>query len=129
LTIGGADVTVQLGALKFTVPVSVCRLLTEPTSLQVAPPVKHVHMIRGETTAKQIDIRGMTIEEAETALDKYLDDAVLSGLHEVLIIHGKGTGALRKGVKAYLQIHPSIKGIRIAELNEGGTGATAVRLA
>jgi len=61
-------------------------------------------------------------------LAKYLDDAILAGLHQVLVIHGKGTGALRKGVRAYLKNHHHVKDISIGELNEGGDGATAVRL-
>ncbi|SMC94567.1 endonuclease MutS2 [Sporomusa malonica] len=129
LAVGGTDVTVQLGVLKFTVPISVCRLLSESGKPKEITTTRHVNMTKVETAARQIDIRGMTIEEAETILDKYIDDAILSGLNEVLIIHGKGTGALRKGVKAYLETHPYIKGIRIAELNEGGTGATVARLA
>lgn len=129
IAVGGADVTVQLGVLKFTVPMSACRLLSEPAKSKEPVTTRHINMTKIETVARQIDIRGMTIEEAETMLDKYIDDAILSGLNEVLIIHGKGTGALRKGVKAYLEAHPYIKGIRIAELNEGGTGATVARLA
>lgn len=132
LAVSATDVTVQLGALKLTVPLTSCRLLAEEPKqkrkTQETNHSKHVTMTRAITVARQIDLRGMTIEEAETALDKYIDDAVLSGLHEVLIIHGKGTGALRKGVKTYLENHPHITHIRIADLNEGGTGATVARL-
>lgn len=135
LIVSGTDVTVQMGVLKLTVPLSSCRLLTEGSGSKPkikskgASTGKRVPITKVETAARQIDIRGMTIEEAETVLDKYIDEAILSGLNEVLIIHGKGTGALRKGVKAYLQSHPHITNIRIAELNEGGTGATVARLA
>ncbi|SDE60866.1 endonuclease MutS2 [Sporomusa acidovorans] len=129
LAVNGTDVTVQLGVLKLTVAVSACRLLAESGKPKNQPVTKHVSMVRTDSVARQIDIRGMTIEEAEVLLDKYIDDAVLSGLNEVLIIHGKGTGALRKGVKSYLENHSHIKGIRIADLNEGGTGATVARLA
>lgn len=129
LAVNGTDVTVQLGVLKLTVAVSACRLLAEPRKPKNQPVTKHISMVRADSVARQIDIRGMTIEEAEVLLDKYIDDAVLAGLNEVLIIHGKGTGALRKGVKSYLENHSHIKGIRIADLNEGGTGATVARLA
>ncbi|WP_425061225.1 Endonuclease MutS2 [Sporomusa carbonis] len=128
LAVNGTNVTVQLGILKLTVPAAACRLLDQPVKSEHTSVSRRVNMIKAESVARQIDIRGMTIEEAETALDKYLDDAVLSGLNEVLIIHGKGTGALRKGVKTYLENHPHIAGIRIAELNEGGTGATVAKL-
>lgn len=132
LAVSMADVTVQLGALKLTVPLTSCRLLAEEsphiTKTKAANAGKPAVMSRVATAARQIDLRGMTIEEAETTLDKYLDEAVLAGLHEVLIIHGKGTGALRKGVRTYLENHSHIVQIRIAELNEGGTGATVARL-
>lgn len=132
LAVSMADVTVQLGALKLTVPLTSCRLLAEESPHKTKPKAanagKPAVMTRVATAARQIDLRGMTIEEAETTLDKYLDEAVLAGLHEVLIIHGKGTGALRKGVRSYLENHSHIVQIRIAELNEGGTGATVARL-
>lgn len=132
LAVSMADVTVQLGALKLTVPLTSCRLLAEESPHKTKPKAanagKPAVMTRVATAARQIDLRGMTIEEAETTLDKYLDEAVLAGLHEVLIIHGKGTGALRKGVRSYLENHSHIIQIRIAELNEGGTGATVARL-
>jgi DNA mismatch repair protein MutS2 len=129
LAVHGTTVTVQLGILKMTVAAAACRLLSESGKLKEQPTTKHINITMGNSAARQIDIRGMTIEEAETILDKYIDDAILSGLNEVLIIHGKGTGALRKGVTNYLENHSHIKGIRIADLNEGGTGATLARLA
>ncbi|MBP2663846.1 MAG: mutS2 1 [Firmicutes bacterium] len=129
LAVNGTTVTVQLGILKMTVAAAACRLLSESGKLKEQPTTKHINITMGNSAARQIDIRGMTIEEAETILDKYIDDAILSGLNEVLIIHGKGTGALRKGVTNYLENHSHIKGIRIADLNEGGTGATLARLA
>lgn len=128
LAISGTDVTVQLGALKFTVPVSACRALAEPVKQPAPAAAKRSGMPRAVSAARQIDIRGMIIEEAENVLDKYIDDAILAGLTEVLIIHGKGTGALRKGVSDYLKNHPHIKSIQIAALNEGGTGATIAKL-
>ena len=129
LAVNGTTVTVQLGILKMTVAAAACRLLSESGKPKEPPTTKHINITMGNSAARQIDIRGMTIEEAETILDKYIDDAILSGLNEVLIIHGKGTGALRKGVTNYLENHSHIKGIRIADLNEGGTGATLARLA
>ena len=59
---------------------------------------------------------------------KFLDDAVIAGLNQVRIIHGKGTGALRKGVQNYLRHHRNVLQYRFADINEGGTGATEVDL-
>ena len=68
------------------------------------------------------------VDEAEQALGKFLDDAVIGGLGQVLIIHGKGTGALRKGIHAYLKRHKSVLRFNFADISEGGTGATLVDL-
>ena len=75
-----------------------------------------------------LDLRGMTGEEAMPLIDKFIDDAVLAGLFRVDIIHGKGTGALRKRVTEFLSRHPRVKSFRLGEWNEGGTGATVVEL-
>lgn len=129
VAVNNNDVTVQLGAMKVTVPLSACRLLAGAGNPPEQPKTKHISNItRTGVVARQIDIRGMNIEEAEIVLSKYIDDAVLAGLNEILIIHGKGTGALRKGVKSYLDNHSHIKAIHIADLNEGGTGATVAKL-
>ena len=69
-----------------------------------------------------------TLELAEMVLGKFIDDAVIAGLSQVLIIHGKGTGALRKGVHAYLKSHRNVLSFQFADINEGGTGATVVEL-
>lgn len=78
---------------------------------------------------REIDLRGMTGDEALPLVDKFLDDALLRGLRRVDIIHGKGTGALRKKVVEFLARHPHVRSYRYGEWNEGGTGATVVELA
>lgn len=85
-------------------------------------------MQKTQTIGREIDIRGMMVDEAEVAVGKFLDDAVMAGLSQVLIIHGKGTGALRKGIQAYLKHHPSVLHYQFADITEGGTGATVVDL-
>ena len=60
--------------------------------------------------------------------DKFLDDAVMAGMAQVLVIHGKGTGVLRKNIQAYLQQHRSVLNFHFADAGEGGTGATIVDL-
>lgn len=127
IAINSEGVLVQLGILKMNVAVADCRLMRQE---QPAKTVKHdtVSFAKAQSAVRQIDIRGVTVEEGEAILDKFLDDAVLAGLAEVLVVHGKGTGALRKGIRAYLQAHQNVKDIRIAELNEGGDGATVVKL-
>ena len=76
----------------------------------------------------EIDLRGMTVEEAYDAVDKYLDDAYLSSLAQVNIIHGKGTGALRTAITDMLRKHPHVQSFRFGNYNEGGNGITVVEL-
>ena len=80
------------------------------------------------TVTRSIDIRGMTVDEAEQVCGKFIDDAQLSGLKQILIIHGKGTGALRKGVQDFLRINNSVASFQFADQDEGGTGATLVTI-
>jgi len=77
---------------------------------------------------RDLDLRGMTSDEAIPIVDKFIDTAMLAGLHRVDIIHGKGTGALRKKITDFLSKHPRVKSYRLGEWNEGGTGATVVEL-
>jgi DNA mismatch repair protein MutS2 len=81
----------------------------------------------GEVTT-EIDLRGMTFEEAADAVDKFLDDAFVSRVQSATLIHGKGTGALRQKLGAYLKTHPRIRSQRLGNWNEGGSGVTIVEI-
>ena len=76
----------------------------------------------------ELDLRGMYGDEAIQAIVRLFDSAILSGLHRVSLIHGKGTGALRRRVTEYLKSSQSIKSYRLGEWNEGGGGVTIVEL-
>lgn len=78
--------------------------------------------------ASEIKLLGTTVEEANALIDKYLDDAYLAGLSTVRIVHGKGTGMLRKGIHAYLKKHPHVKSFRLAGIGEGDMGVTIVEI-
>lgn len=80
------------------------------------------------TVPDEIDVRGMTVEEAIHRIDKYLDDALLAGHQRLRIIHGKGTGALRHGIHRWLADHPAVRSFALAAPDEGGDGATVVQL-
>jgi DNA mismatch repair protein MutS2 len=71
---------------------------------------------------------GRTTDEVRDLVVKYLDDALLAGLPQVRLVHGKGTGALRKAVETILRTHPIVAGFRPGAPHEGGTGATVVDL-
>lgn len=76
----------------------------------------------------ELDLRGERYEDAILRLEKYIDDALLAGYHKVSIIHGKGTGALRKGVKDFARNHSRIAAARDGGMDEGGLGVTVLEL-
>ncbi len=81
-----------------------------------------------QASSPEIHLRGMTVDEALEALERFLDHAVVSGLSQVYVIHGKGTGTLRRSLTDYLKQHPDVIDIRLGNWNEGGAGVTVVKL-
>jgi DNA mismatch repair protein MutS2 len=114
--------------MKLNVPLGSCRLVEAAHPPQESRVRTGIDIAKTADASRQIDIRGQTVEEAETVLDKFIDDAILAGLGEILVIHGKGTGALKKGVRAYLKAHRAIRETRIGETGEGGDGVTVAKL-
>jgi DNA mismatch repair protein MutS2 len=90
--------------------------------------VAEIQLSRARTVASSLDVRGARVDEALEALSRYLDDASLAGLEQVVIIHGLGTGALRDAVRTQAGASPLVKSLRPGERNEGGDGATIIRL-
>lgn len=84
--------------------------------------------LRTNSARSELDLRGQRYDEAMTNLDRYIDNALLSGLSTVTIIHGIGTGAIRSGVWKYLKTNRHVKSFNYAPANEGGNGATIVQL-
>ncbi len=81
-----------------------------------------------EAVSPELSIRGMTSDEAIEKVDKYLDQALLAGLNEVYLIHGKGTGTLRRKIAEFLKSHPRVEESHLAEWDQGGAGVTVVKL-
>jgi len=77
---------------------------------------------------EELRVRKLTIDEALLRLDKYLNDALMAGFHEVRIIHGKGSGALRQAVRHKLSEHPLVRSFRPGAYGEGDAGVTVVEL-
>lgn len=129
--VSGTNIVVQCGFIKTTVPIISCTLVEdvrEKKETKKKSPARSIGFTKAMNVHREIDIRGMMVDEAEAVIGKYLDDAVLAGLAQVIIIHGKGTGALRKGIQAYLKAHRSVFKYEMAPLNQGGDGATLVTL-
>lgn len=81
-----------------------------------------------DSTRPELDLRGKRYEDAMLEVDRYLDEAMLAGFNQVYIIHGKGTGALRKGVQELLKSHRNVKSTRMGAAGEGGSGVTVAVL-
>lgn len=81
-----------------------------------------------KTYTNKIDVRGMNSEDAIMEIDKFIDDSFIVNLNEITIVHGKGTGVLRTAVKEFLKRHKLVKSFEFGKLNEGGDGATVVKL-
>lgn len=126
------NLTVQMGILRSQVNISDLEIIEEPSPY---PPKKLSRTSRGKigmskslSVSPEINLLGRTVDEAVAELDKYLDDALLSHLDTVRIVHGKGTGALRKGIHEYLRRQKHVKSYRLAEFGEGDAGVTIVEL-
>ena len=123
--IKGKSILVELGLMKTMVSSDVCRKTSTDNKSVITKP-KKISLNKIKEVQPSIDIRGVNVQEGEDILNKYLDDVILCGLTRILVIHGKGTGALKKGIRNFLQNHSCVEKIEIAELNEGGDGATVV---
>lgn len=120
------EVMVQAGVMKLNVKLKDIRLIEEKKAS--APTSGKVGLGAGKQVGLELDVRGMLVDEANIIVDRYLDDAYNAGLSEVNIIHGKGTGALRTGIQAFLKRHPLVKGYRMGSYGEGDAGVTVVTL-
>ena len=121
------EVRLQAGMMKFTAELSQLRLIRQaPAKEKTTVKAKTGMMTR--TVKSECDVRGMNLEEALDAVSLYLDEAVLAGLNEVYVIHGKGTGILRAGIQQDLRKNKHVKSFRRGMYGEGEDGVTVVTL-
>jgi DNA mismatch repair protein MutS2 len=129
------EVEVEAGTMR--IKVHITSLLAAPSTSVEARPVASPpgpEVERAQTAERPpavpmtLSLRGLTVDEALPMLDKYLDDAALAGVQRVTVVHGKGTGALRKGVHAFLRTHPHVREFRLGARGEGESGVTIVEL-
>lgn len=125
------NVEVQAGIIRTRVPVSGLRLLEGKKAGSAgssAPRTRGVASRAQRSVRTEIDLRGLTSEEALLESDRFIDEAVMAGLEKITLIHGKGTGALRAAIHKHLRGHPSVKSFRLGAYGEGEMGVTIVEL-
>ena len=127
------DLFVQMGILRSQVNIKDIELIQEDTVTGVGMDSKKqkssaskIKMSKSAYVSPEVNLIGMTVDEALAVLDKYLDDAYLAHLSQVRVVHGRGTGALRNGVHSHLKKLKYVKSFRLGNFGEGDTGVTIV---
>lgn len=123
------ELQVQCGAMKFMVNVTDIMLIDNPVK-KPRSKAKYgsIYKRKAQTVSTSIDVRGKILDDALMDVEKYIDDAFISGLPEVTVIHGRGEGILSKGIRARLRSLKHVKEYRRGGFNEGGDGVTVVKL-
>ena len=128
---GKGPVLVQAGVIRTRVPLENLRL-SQPDKEKKDPRTRARNVTKQLSNegrgAMEIDLRGQMAEEGILNVDRFLDSASLSGVHQVTIIHGKGTGRLRAAIQDHLRHHPLVKSFRLGAYGEGEAGVTVVEL-
>jgi len=122
------EAVVQAGAIRVTVPREALRRIDEKPVSKTPLVSVPVNLSRAANISPEIMLRMQRVDEALANLDQYLSEAYAAGLQQVRVIHGKGTGTLRKAVREYLNTHPLVASYRGADATEGGDGVTIVTL-
>lgn len=123
-------VTLETGEMRVVVPAEDVEVVAEPIAGPAPRDLEADELRRraAERVSPQLDLRGERVEAALEQLDGYVDEALLAGLDEVRIIHGSGTGALRRSIRERLAQHPRVRATRTGRREEGGDGATIAEL-
>jgi DNA mismatch repair protein MutS2 len=127
--IGDGKARVRLGQFTTTVEFrNLERLPDSGAATERKRPTGAVSYSSDDSVSPEIHLRGMTVEEATESLEKFLDRARIAGLSQVYIVHGKGTGTLRRTLTQFLKQHPEVESVRLGNWNEGGAGVTIAKL-
>ena len=125
------DMTVQVGPMKFGVNIRDIMLIDAPRTAakkQSGGNYGSLYRKKAQTVSTSLTVRGKNLDDALMDVEKYIDDAFISGLPEVTIIHGRGEGILSKGIRAALRNNKNVKEYRRGGFDEGGDGVTVVKL-
>ncbi len=123
-------VTLETEGMRVVVPSEDVEVVAEPIAGPAArdPEAEELRRRAAARVSSQLDLRGERVEAALEQLDAYLDEVLLAGLDEVRVIHGAGTGALRRAIRDRLAEHPRVRSSRTGRREEGGDGTTVVEL-
>ena len=122
------EAIVQVGIMKINVHITNLKLVDEQKEQVYKTGAGEIGVSKAKNISSEIDVRGMPLDDALEVIDKYLDDVVISGLPEICIIHGKGTGILRNGIHQYLRSNKRVSSYRLGKYGEGEDGVTIVQL-
>lgn len=122
------EAVVQMGIMKMTLPFKALQIAQKEKKSIVTKSTRKIISSKSGSVKSEVDLRGMNLEEAIIEVDKYLDDACVAGLETVTIIHGVGTGVLKKGLQDVLKKNKHVKSQRPGQYGEGGMGVTIVEI-
>ena len=122
------EAVVQMGIMKMTLPFKALQIAKKDKKSIVTKSTRKIISAKSGKVKSEVDLRGMNLEEAIIEVDKYLDDACVAGLETVTIIHGVGTGVLKKGIQEILKKNKHVKSQRPGQYGEGGMGVTIVEM-
>ncbi len=128
---GKGEVEVQAGIMKMKVALQQLRLIKQKPAEVAKARQGNVSMQTGameRTVRMECDVRGMNLEDALLEVDAYINNAIMAGMGEVSIIHGKGTGILRSGIQQHLRRHKGVSSVRLGVYGEGESGVSIVKL-
>ena len=122
-----SEIEIQVGSLKTNIAIDKL-VRTKQETQKAIQPTKNKSIIKSKNISNEINVIGLTVDEAIPLVDKYLDDANIARLETVRIVHGKGTGKLKAGIHAFLKKHPHVKSYRMGTFGEGEMGVTVVTI-
>ena len=122
------DFMAQMGIMKIKVNLNDALIVKQESKINGQKVSTISSPKRSANTKTELDLRGQRVEEGLSMLDRFIDDAVMSSLEQISIIHGKGTGAMRQAVQDFLKHNPYVKSTRLGEYGEGDSGITIAKL-
>ena len=125
------DVMVKIGIMKANINLNDLALINDGTKKKSKPKAAKygsIYKAKSSSVSASINVQGQNLDDAVMEVDKYIDDVYIAGLEKVTIIHGRGEGILKNGIRSMLKHHKSVASYRAGKYNEGGEGVTIVTM-